>query len=132
LKTIFTLNLCRIIALAVWAIGAGISINLTLYAGHANKSVLLVGLFLVWVLSPFAAILVAHARYRLGSGMIRITIYCLMLVISVISLLGYSGRLSPPGARPAGVFLIVPLLLWVLMLIVIPVVLSQSRRKVNQ
>ena len=131
LKKIFTLNLFRIIVLAVWAIGAGISVNLTLYAGSANKSMLLVGLFLVWVLSPFVVILVAHARYRLGPATVRIAIYCLMLVITVVSLLGYSGRLSPTGARPAAVFLIVPLLLWVLMGIVIPVVLFRSRRKIK-
>lgn len=132
MKKNFALNLFRIIALAAWAIGAGISVNLTLYAGHSNKSVLLIALFLLWVLSPFAAILIAHARYRLRQAMVRVAIYSLMLVITIVSLLGYSGWLSPPGARPAGVFLIVPLLLWGLMLIVIPVILSRSRRNDNQ
>ena len=132
MEKIFTLNLFRIIALAVWAIGAGITVNLTLYAGQSNKSVLLVALFIIWVLSPFAAILAVHVVYRLGATMIRVTVYCLMLVITVVSLLGYSGQFNSPAARPAGVFLIVPLVLWVLMLIVIPVVLSRLRRKLNQ
>jgi hypothetical protein len=115
----------------VWAIGAGISVNLTLYAGHRNKSVLLVALFLFWVLSPFAAILILHVRYRQGPVLVRISIYSLMLVITMISLLGYSGWLSSPGARPAAIFLIIPLLLWGLTGIVIPVVLSRTRRNNN-
>jgi hypothetical protein len=128
LKKILTLDLLRIIALLVWAVGAGLSADLTLYAGHKNKSQLLVVLFIVWVLSPFVAILAAHAVFRTRAAMVRVTVYCLMLVITFGSLLGYSGALSPAGAKPAGVFLITPLLLWVVMLIVMPIALSRSRR----
>jgi hypothetical protein len=128
LKKILTLNFLRIMALLVWAVGAGASVVLTLDAGHSNKSTLLVTLFVTWVLSPFVAILAAYAFFRHRSPAIRIPLYCLLLVITLVSLLGYSGVLSPAGAKPAGVFLVVPLLLWIVILIVIPVALSRSRR----
>ncbi|MFI5138273.1 MAG: hypothetical protein ACHQIM_10635 [Sphingobacteriales bacterium] len=131
MKKIFTLNTLRIISLVALAVGAGESFTLTLNTGHNNKSMLLVIFFVVWVLSPFAAILAAHAVFSIRLTKIRITLYCLMLVISLISLLAYSGILSPPGAKPASVFLITPLLLWVLMLIFIPIALSRSRKDKN-
>jgi hypothetical protein len=126
-KKILTLNLLRIIALFVLAVGALASLYFTLHAGHNNKSVLLVALFVVWVLSPFVALIAAHPIYRLRPPVIRGTLYCLMLVVTLGSLVGYSGALTPAGAKPAGVFLVVPLLSWLLMAIVIPIALSRSR-----
>ena len=123
-----THKLFRVIALVVWAIGAGVSVNLTLFAGHSNKSALLVALFVVWVLSPFAAMLAAYVFFRRRPASVKITTYCLMLFITSVSLLAYSSTINPFAAKPAAVFLIVPLLLWVIMLVVIPVALSRSRK----
>jgi hypothetical protein len=123
-----TLKLFRVIALAVWAIGAGVSVNLTLYAGHNNKSGVLVTLFVVWVLSPFAGMLAAYVFFRRRPPVVMVTIYCLMLAITLVSLLAYSNTLNPFAGKPAAVFLIVPLLLWVLTLIAVPVALSRSRK----
>ena len=128
MKKILTLKLFRVIALAVWAIGAGVSVNLTLYAGQSNKSVLLVALFVVWVLSPFAAMLAAHVFFRRRPPAVKITVYCLMLVTTFVSILAYSNTLNPFAGKPAAVFLIVPLLLWVLTLVAIPVALSRAQR----
>ena len=131
MKKILTLKLFRVIALAVWAIGAGVSVNLTLYAGHNNKSVLLVAFFVVWVLSPFAAMLAAHVFLRRRPPVVRVTVYCLMLTITLVSILAYSNTLNPFAKKPAAVFLIVPLLLWVLTLVAIPATLSRSRRNAS-
>jgi len=123
------LNILRVVALIAWAIGAGLSVYLTLLAGHRNKSILLVVLFLIWVVSPFVAILVIHAFYRLRAAVIRLTIYSVMVIITAGSLLDYSRVLSPAGAKPAGVFLVVPLLCWILIAIAIPVAVARSRKE---
>jgi hypothetical protein len=125
------LNLLRIFALLTLAIGAGCSLDLVLHAGHRNKSVLLVALFVVWVLSPFVALLAAHAALGLKPVTVRFTLYCLVLFITIVSLVGYSGILTPPGAKPAGVFLVVPLFSWLLIAVVIPIALTRSR-KINK
>jgi hypothetical protein len=109
-------------------IGALVSLDFTLHAGHNNKSVLLVALFVAWVLSPFCALLIAHAIYRLELPIIRVTLYWLMLIIALGSIVGYSGLLTPAGSKPAGVFLVIPLLSWLLIGVVIPIALSRSRR----
>jgi hypothetical protein len=129
MKKIFTLNTLRIISLVALAVGAGKSLWLTLNAGHNNKSTFLIILFVVWVLSPFAAILVAGIVFKLRPTTLKITLYRLMLVISIFSSLAYTGIISPPGAKPASVFLITPLILWLLMLIVIPIALSRSGKE---
>jgi uncharacterized membrane protein len=51
-----------------------------------------------------------------------------MLFLTLGSLVSYSGVLSPPGTKPAFVFLVVPLISWLLMAIVIPITASLSRR----
>jgi hypothetical protein len=128
LKKTIPLNLLRIIALAFVVAGAMASLGLMLHAGRNNKSILLVLLFAAWVLSPFVGLLVANLAAKRWSRTVCIALYCLMIVLTLGSLVGYSGALSPPGSKPAGVFLIVPLLSWLLIAIVIPVAASRSRR----
>jgi hypothetical protein len=125
------LKLFRVTAIVIWAIGAGVSVNLTLFAGHNNKSALLVGLFVIWVLSPYAAMLAAYVFFRRRPPMVRVTVYGLMLVISIISILAYSNTFNPFAGKPAAVFLIVPLILWVVILVALPVALSRSRRNID-
>ena len=95
---------------------------------YNNKSAPLVALFVIWVLSPFAAMLAAHVFLRRRPPLVRVTVYCLMLAITIVSILAYSNTLNPFAGKPAAVFLITPLLLWVLTLVAIPVALSRSRR----
>jgi len=47
-------------------------------------------------------------------------------------LVAYSGLLIPPGTKAAFVFLISPLLSWILILTGIPIAASISRRKINR
>lgn len=74
------------------------------------------------------ALLVANVVSKRWSVPCRITLYSLMLVLTLGSLVGYSGILSPPGTKPAAVFLIVPLISWLLIAIVIPIAASLSRK----
>jgi hypothetical protein len=124
----WSVNLLRTLALTAVEAGAVGSFGLMLYAGGHNPSVLLVVLFAGWVLSPFMALLVANAVAKRWSILTRVTLYSLMLVIPLGSLVGYSGVLSPPGTKPAFVFLVVPLVSWLLMTITIPIAASLSRK----
>ncbi|SRR5258706_11059992 len=127
-KKILPLSLLRTIAIVVVLVGAGASLALMFRAGHNNKSVLLLGLFAIWVLSPFVALLVANIVSKNWSVLTRLALYILMLFLTFGSLVGYSGVLSPPGTKPAFVFLVVPLISWLLIVIVIPIAASLSRR----
>ena len=90
-------------------------------AGRHNSSLLLPILFILWVSSPFAALLIADRISKRWSIHTRITLYWLMLVIAAGCLISYSGLLSPPGTKGAFVFLVTPLLSWLLIVIGIPV-----------
>ena len=109
-------GLSKTLALAAVLIGAMGSVGWVLYTGRNNKSYWLVFLFLGWVLSPFVALAVARSPKAL---------FWLSLLLPVVSLVAYSGVLSPPGTRPAAVFLLVPLVSWIL----IGVVWLASRSK---
>jgi hypothetical protein len=127
-KKILTLNFLRSMALGVVVAGAICALGLTLHAGRNNKSVLLVVLFAGWVLSPFVALLVANAISARWHVVRRVTLYILMIVLTLGSLVGCSGALSPPGAKPAAVFLIVPFLSWFFIVTVIPIAAFVSRK----
>jgi hypothetical protein len=124
-----TLKFVRAIAFGVLLAGAAISVGLVLHAGRNNQSVLLGLLFVAWVLSPFLALLAANLISRRWPIAPRVTLYTMMVVLPVFSLVFYSGFWSPPGAKPAFVFLIVPLVSWLLTLMVVPLVLSRSKRR---
>ena len=116
-------------ALIVVLVGAAGSLGLMFNAGRNQKSILLIALFTIWVLSPFIALLVANVISKHWSILTRVTIYFLMLFITLGSLISYSGALSPPGTKPAFKFLIVPLISWLLLVTVIPITRKISRKK---
>ncbi len=122
-------NFLKIIALIAVLIGAVGSLVLMFNAGRNQNSILLIALFTIWVLSPFIALLVTNAISKSWPILTRRTLYFLMLFITLGSLVSYSGALSPPGTKPAFVFLVVPLISWLLMAIVIPITASLSRRQ---
>ena len=92
------------------AIAALISV---IYAGHNNKSIILVLLFAGWVTSPFAALLALNVskRFVLNSPVV---LYWLTMVIAIVSPVIYSGILSPPGTKLTPFFLLVPLVAWII------------------
>src|SRR5437868_11567600 len=94
-------NFVKIIALIVVLIGAVGSLVLMFNAGRNQQSILLIALFTIWVLSPFIALMVANVISRRWSILTRVTLYFLMLFITLGSLISYNGALSPPGTRPA-------------------------------
>ena len=114
-------NLLCIVALTVLLAGAIGSLVLMFNAGRNQKSILLIILFTGWVLSPFIGLVVAHVISKHWLVKTRITLYFLMIFITLASLIGYSGTLNVPGTKPAFKFLIVPLISWVLILIIVPI-----------
>lgn len=128
MKKLFTLNIFRLLALTAGLVGALGSLGFVLYTGRNNNSVLLVALFVIWVLSPFIALFVANLVSMRWPAFTRVMLYCLIIFLSVGSMVFYSGALRPSGTKPAFVFLVVPLLSWIIMAIVIPITISVSRR----
>ncbi len=122
------ISFLRTIALTALLAGAMGSLGLMLHAGR-HTPVLLLVLFVGWVVSPFMGLLVANVVSKRWSVLTRVTLYSLMLVIALGSLVGYTVGLRPPGTRPAFVFLVVPLASWLLMAIVIPIATLLSRRR---
>ena len=109
------LDVLRIAALITAVSGAAGSLAFMLRVGHRNNSVVLVGLFTIWVLSPFVAVVWANLvskRWPVGTG---IPLYVVMLVMALGSLAIYGEvALGPPRAQPAAAFLMVPLVSWLL------------------
>lgn len=122
----FPLNLLRAIALAVTVAGAGAS--LWLMISGRNTPLLLLILFIGWVLAPYIALFVANVISKRWSVLTRVALYILTIILTIGSLVSYSGALSPPDMRPAFMFLVVPLIS--LLLIAIELLLTRrlSRR----
>jgi uncharacterized membrane protein YhaH (DUF805 family) len=121
--------LLRKIALIVILIGWVVSLGFTIQAGSKNRSVILIILFLGWVSSPFVGLSVAALLSRRWLVVPRMVLCILMIFIAICSVVGYSGALSPAGMKPAFVFLVIPLISWILIVIIIPVVISRAGKK---
>ncbi len=120
------LRLLKTFAMSVLLIGAAVSLVLVIQAGHKNHSFILPALFVIWVLSPYAGLIFTTRASKIWPARSGAILYSLIIVIAICSLAGYSGLLSPAGAKPAGVFLIIPLLSWVTMAIAIPFLRSRK------
>jgi hypothetical protein len=117
------------LAIVLLLIGVTGSMYFVLHTGRNNRSAVLVGLFVIWVLSPFLALILACIVSRSWSSSTRMILYALMVLVTVGSLVGYAGVFSPTGTKPAAIFLIVPLVSWLLIAIIIPITKSRSKLK---
>ena len=123
------LGLLRAVAMIAVLVGAGGSISMTLRVGHRNNSRLLLVLFCTWVLSPFIALVWANLVSKRWPILARATLYSVMLVLALGSLAIYGEvAFGPPRAKPAFVFLVVPLASWLLIAIVVPLAALISGR----
>ena len=116
-----SLGLLRAVALTAVVAGAGGSVGLMLWVGHRNPSRVLLGLFVIWDLSPFMALLLADMLSKRWSVITRATLHIVMLVIALSSLALYGDVVLRPRPQPAFMFLVVPLGSWLLMTIVVPI-----------
>ncbi len=120
------------VARVAMAPGAAGSVVFLLRAGR-NTPRFLLALFVIWVLSPFAALAWASMVSKRWAVPTRTALHCVALVITLGSLATYAGLFPPPaGSRPAFVFVAAPPGSWLLMAIVVPTVAWISRRRRRQ
>ena len=100
-------------------IGSAGSLGLTLFHGRHNHSILLVSMFGLWVLSPFLMLGWTYGKSRAWDQVSRRTLQVLIWIIPLFSCIAYSGIINPPGIKATAVFLLVPLLSWILLAICI-------------
>lgn len=99
--------------------GAVGSIALMLRAGQRQQSRILIGLFTIWVLSPFVGLVVANMVSKRWPVMIRAALYGVMLMVSLGSLAIYADdTLGHRRAQAAFVYVVVPPASWLIMAIV--------------
>lgn len=94
-------------------IGAAGSLGFTIYTGRHNNSILLMAMFAVWVLSPFAGLWLAErTAERTAPGMAS-AMRASALVIMVCSLGIYGAQaMRGPSHHAAFAFLAVPAASW--------------------
>ncbi len=83
------LGLLHAVALIAVVAGASGSVGLMLWVGHRNPSRVLLGLFVIWDLSPFIALLLADMVSKRWSVITRATLHIVMLVLALSSLALY-------------------------------------------
>jgi hypothetical protein len=111
------LRAAGLIAVMAGAVG---SVGLMHHAGRRNDSRILLVLFTLWVLSPFAALLLADVVSKRWAVLTRATLYSVMLVVALASWAIYGdAALGPPRAKTAFVFVVVPPASWLLIAIVV-------------
>lgn len=116
------------LALVSTTIGAPLAVALMLRVGKGNDSRLLLLLFSLWVLVPFAMLLGAYARSKAWPATMRTTLRLLMLGVPVITIGVYGGvAFGPASARHAVMFVLVPPLTSVLVVSSLAIALLTSR-----
>ena len=123
-------GIVRRAALIATLAGAAGSFGLMLAVGHRQRSPILIVLFTVWDLSPFAALVYAGVVSRSWSVLTRSVLYGVMLLVTLgsVGIYGYVA-LGPPRPQPAFLFLVVPLVSWLLIGIIFPLAAFLSGRR---
>jgi hypothetical protein len=122
-------TLLRAAALIALPIGAVGTILLFFRASERTPPLLIV-LFLLWLLSPFAVLAWAHIRSPRWSAATRLALYGVTLVIALGSLAIYGNliAITRQGAPKAAPFVIVAPLSWLLTAIAVGAAARISRR----
>jgi hypothetical protein len=93
------------------------------HVGRRQKSVVLIAMFTVWVLSPFIGLVLADLRSKRWPERARTILHGATLFVALASVAAYADVVLRPPAKPASRFLLVPLASWA----VIGVVLAAAR-----
>jgi uncharacterized membrane protein len=128
MKKIPTLVLLKTASRLVLLIGTAVSLFLVIHAGHKNASVILPLLFVIWVLSPYIGLLITIRISKVWQASSRTILHYLVISFTICCVIAYSGILTPSDVKPAAIFLITPLLLWVAIAITIPVLRSHKAK----
>ena len=106
------------IALIVALVGAVGSLYFMFSAGRKQNSIVLFSLFTAWVLSPFVGFLISKKISNHWTDSARASLYWFMIILTIGSLVAYSGAFKTPETKNAFIFLIFPLISWFLIIIV--------------
>ena len=98
----------RVIRRLVVGVGAGASVGLMWATGRRNPSVLLLAMFAVWVLMPYAAILAIERRLDSTGASARTALTSAALIVMLSSIGVYGFAFAAPLAKPAAPFLMLP------------------------
>ncbi len=116
-KKTFHQNFLRITALIVALVGAAGSLYFMFNAGRKQPSVILLGLFTGWVLSPFIGLAILNKIINRRKAVGRGAFYWMMIILTICSLIVYSGALNTPETKNAFVFLVFPIISWFIIVI---------------
>ena len=106
------------IALIVALVGAVCSLYFMFNAGRKQNSIILLTLFTAWVLSPFVGLFISNKISCSWTVPARASIYWLMIILAIGSLVAYSGAFNKPETKNAFIFLIFPVISWFLIVTV--------------
>ena len=112
------LDVLRSVALVLVVVAAIVSFGLMLHVGQYRLSVLML-LFAVWDLSPFAGLFVAGIVSKRWRILMRAALYAVMLFVAGESVVVYGRVVLKRPAQPAFAFLMVPLVSWALLIVVL-------------
>jgi len=113
---------------AALAAGAAGSLGFMLHAGRRTATPVLLLIFAIWVLSPFALLAAAYARAKRWPVRTRTTLYWTTLLVAVASLAIYGIADIGPLKRKTPVFVAVPPLSWAIPAIAVSIAALTSRR----
>jgi len=127
-EKIFNTTFLRTVARILLAVGAVGSLYFMFNASRNQKSIRLIALFTGWILSPFAGLFLADKFSKRWSVNVRASFYWLIIIVTIISLVGYSGAFNTPNTKNAFVFIIIPLISWLLITISVLTARRLSRK----
>ena len=118
-------------ALMVVLVGAAGSLYFMFSAGHEQKSIILLGLFTAWIISPFVGLLISNKISNRWTVSARRLLYWLIIVLTIGSLVAYSGAFNTPETKNAFIFLISPMISWFLIVTVFLIARKISNKNLN-
>ena len=121
-------NILRSISLITLLLSTIGSMYFMFHAGSNQKSLVLIGLFTAWVFAPFVGLFVLNRLAQPITAKTSTSVYYTTVVLSVTSLIIYSGAVTPAQTKPAFTFLVVPFLSWVVLLSLYFILKRQYRK----
>ena len=121
----------RTTAIIVALVGTVGSLYFMFSAGRKQNSIILLGLFTAWVLSPFIGLFISNKISSRWTAPARTLLYWLMIILTIGSLVSYSGTFNTPETKNAFIFLIFPVISWLLIVIVFLIARKISNKNLN-
>ena len=109
----------RATALIVALAGVVGSLYFMFSASRKQSSIILLALFTTWVLSPFVGLFISNKISNRWTVTARSLLYWFIIVLTIGSLVTYSGAFNTPHTKNAFIFLVVPLISWILLIVTV-------------